>query len=150
MKDNVRLTPISNGSVLDHLPRKTALKILGILNLDYDSAVTVAVNTESKKMGKKDLIFIEKKFLNNSEIEKIGLIAEGATLNIIENSIVKKKEKISLPQRVVGVLECLNPNCITNFESIPTKFLISENPLQAKCYYCEKSMNEKEIFEKIK
>ena len=149
-KDDIRLTPISNGTVLDHLPPKTALKILEILNLDFDSAVTVAINTESKKMKKKDLIFIEKKFLNEEETEKIGLIAKGATLNIIEDSVVKKKEKIAVPKKAIGILSCLNPNCITNFEQFPTKFSIKENPLQAKCFYCEKTMDEKEILQKIK
>ncbi len=147
---SVRLTPISNGTVLDHLPAKTALKVLEILNLDYDSAVTIAINTESKISGRKDLVFIEKKFLSHHEIEKIGMIAKGATLNIIENSEVKKKEKISVPTKVEGLLSCINPNCITNFESILTKFSIRESPLEAKCFYCEKTMNEKEIFEKIR
>lgn len=149
-KDFIRLVPISNGTVLDHLPVKTALKILEMLNLNYEWAVTIAINTESKKLGRKDLIFIDKKALNSAEIEKIGLIAKGATLNIIENSVVKKKEKISLPKKVTGILSCINPNCITNFEGFPTKFSIHESPLEAKCFYCEKTMDEKEIFEKIR
>lgn len=146
----IRLTPISSGTVLDHLPVGTALKILEILNLGYEGAVTIAINTESKKLVRKDLIFIDKKVLNSMEIEKIGLIARGATLNIIEDSAVMKKEKIALPKQATGILACINPNCITNFEGFPTKFSIQEKPLQAKCFYCEKTMGKKEIFEKIR
>ena len=57
--DDARLKPISSGTVLDHLPAGTALKILKILNLEKpENAVTVAINTESKsgKEGKKDLV----------------------------------------------------------------------------------------------
>ena len=57
---DIRLTPIKNGTALDHLPVGSALKILNILGLDrHDNAVTIAINTESQKKGRKDLVFIE-------------------------------------------------------------------------------------------
>ena len=149
-KDDIRLTPISNGTVLDHLPAGTALRILEILQLSKsDGAVTIAINTESKRLGRKDLVFIEGKELSKNEIGKISLLAQGATLNIIRNREVAKKEKIALPNFVEGVLQCQNPICITNHEKIPTKFLVSNAPLQAKCFYCENRMNEKEIAKAI-
>jgi aspartate carbamoyltransferase regulatory subunit len=150
-KDDIRLTPISNGTVLDHLPAGTALRVLEILDLhNFDGAVTIAINTESKKMGRKDLVFIEGRELSKKEIDKISLLAQGATLNIIRKSEVAKKEKIQLPNFVEGVLQCQNPICITNHEKIPTKFFVSSFPLQAKCFYCENRMNDKEIAKAIK
>lgn len=146
----IRLTPIANGTVLDHLPVGTALKIIEILKIEPKHAASVAINIESKRLGKKDLLMLENRFLSSIEIEKIGLIAKGATLNIIESNVVSKKQAIELPKKAFGVLKCMNPNCITNKEDIQTKFFISENPLKAKCNYCEKTISGEEIFKAIK
>lgn len=146
----IRLTPIANGTVLDHLPVGTALKIIEILKIEPKNAASIAINTESRRMGKKDLLMMENRFLSSMEIEKIGLIAKNATLNIIENNKVSKKQAIEIPKKAFDVLKCMNPNCITNKENISTKFFISENPLKAKCHYCEKTISGEEIFKAIK
>ena len=136
---------------MDHLPVGAALKIIEILGLDKPSdTVTVAINTESRKLGRKDLLFIEGKALSKEEIEKIALIAAGGTINIIKGKAIKKKEKISLPKQASGLIKCINPKCISNVESLPTKFSLSENPLKAKCYYCEKTISAGEIMQAIK
>lgn len=151
--DDIRLVPISNGTVLDHLPPGTALKILKILGLDKpDKAVTAAINTESKsaRAGKKDLVFIEGRELSKEEYDKIGLIAEGSTVNIIKDSHVKKKINIELPEKAHGLFVCLNPKCISAVEGLSSKFELKEKPLRAKCLYCEKTMNEQDLFKAIK
>ncbi len=150
-KDDIRLMPISNGTVLDHLPVGAALKIVEILKLDKaKDAVTVAINTESARRGRKDLVFIEGKALTKKEIDRIGLIADHGTMNIIKNKEVKRKEKISLPKQATGLIKCINPKCITNIEKLATKFSLTEKPLKAKCHYCEKTISEEEIFKAIK
>lgn len=147
----IYLTPISDGTVLDHLPKGTALKLLKLLNLElHDDAITIAMNVPSKKVGRKDLIFIEGKHLTEKEIEKIALIARNATLNLIKNSKVSSKKTIELSGQCIGTIKCFNPNCITNFEEIETRFSIKKTPLKAQCFYCEKEMNEKEIGQNIK
>ncbi|MDP2974191.1 MAG: aspartate carbamoyltransferase regulatory subunit [Candidatus Diapherotrites archaeon] len=150
-KNDVRLMPISNGTVLDHLPVGAALKIIEVLGLNVPKdTVTVAINTESRRMGRKDLVFIEGKALSKEEIEKIALIAAGGTINIIKGKGVKKKEKIMLPKQASGLIKCINPKCISNVESLPTKFSLTENPLKAKCFYCEKTISAEEIMQAIK
>ena len=150
-RNDIRLIPIANGTVLDHLPAGSALKILEVLGLDkLNNAVTIAINTESKRMGRKDLVFVEGKELSGEETDKIGLIAAGATLNVIKSSEVKRKETIQMPDHADGLIECMNPKCITTIEGLPTRFQIRKKPLRAKCAYCEKEMNEKEIFGAIK
>lgn len=147
----IRLTPIDHGTVLDHLPVGTARKILEILRLDHSQgAITLAVNTESKTRGRKDLLFIENRELTGLEVEKIGLIATGATWNTIRNKSVVEKRKIELPSAVEGILVCNNPACITNHESISTKFAVFPNPLKAKCFYCEKILNGADIVLAVK
>jgi len=152
-KDDIRLTPISKGTVLDHLPSGTALKIMKFLKLENPkNAVTVAINTESKssKTGRKDLVFIENRELTKEEYGKIGLIAKGSTVNIIKDKGVKEKINVEFPKNASGLFQCLNPKCITNYEGLKSKFTLKEEPLRAKCLYCEKTMNEQDVFKAIK
>jgi aspartate carbamoyltransferase regulatory subunit len=146
-KEVVRLNPISNGTVLDHLPIKTAPKIIQILKLDFEEPVMIAVNIDSKKMGKKDLVFIEGKKLSEKEVQKIALIAKGSTWNIIKDKKVISKNKIEMPFELIGITKCSNPKCITNFESIETKF--SLNNEKATCKYCEREMCSEEIIKSL-
>lgn len=153
MPKELHIKAIKEGTTIDHIPVGKALKIaeiLGLESLGRDAAAAIALNVESKKTGRKDLVFIENKDLNEDEVNKIALIAEGATLNLIKGHEVTKKMKILLPKTVEGILSCINPNCITNHEIITTRFSIQENPLKAKCFYCEKTMNEEEINKAVK
>lgn len=147
-----RLTPIDNGTVLDHLPVGTAAKIVQLLGLDVTSgAVTMAINTESKDGTKrKDLLFIENIELTQTDLEKIGLIAQGSTWNTIRNKSVERKQLIPLPEVVRNVLKCPNPVCISNAESIPSRFFVQKNPLQAVCYYCERTISKTDLLKAIK
>ncbi len=139
------LQALESGTTIDHIPAKKALQVLSKLELDYGGVTTVAINVDSNRMGKKDLIFIENKELNRKEVDKISLIARGATVNWLKNSLVLRKERLGIPEHVEGIIQCINPNCVTNKEGIETKFAVQQNPLRAKCYYCEKTMGEKEV-----
>ncbi|MBU0635668.1 aspartate carbamoyltransferase regulatory subunit [Candidatus Micrarchaeota archaeon] len=147
-----RLTPIANGTVLDHLPVGSAPKLVNLLDLDVSSgAITIAINTESKDgRERKDLLFIENMELTPIDLEKIGLIAHGSTWNLIKNKQVVHKQKIPLPSQVKGVMHCQNPICITNAEPITTQFVILEKPLEAVCYYCERTISEKDLLSSLK
>ena len=148
-KKKIHITPIREGTAIDHLRPGTALKILEVLNL-HDVAVTAAMNVESRKMGKKDIIFIEGRELNEKELSKIALIGKGATINLIKNSEIKKKFELGYPDRVEGIMKCINPKCITNSEKIAAKFEIRTKPLEARCFYCENRMAESEIISSIR
>ena len=146
------LQSLDSGTTIDHIPAKKALKVLEKLELDYDGVTTVAINVDSAKLGggKKDLIFIENKELTQREVDKIALIARGATVNWLKDHQVLRKERLGIPEHVEGIIQCINPNCVTNKEGIETQFSIQQNPLRAKCYYCEKTMLEKELEDGIR
>lgn len=153
IKENIkpRLTPIDNGTVLDHLPVGSAPKIVQLLGIDMSSgAVTMAINTESKQRGRKDLLFIENLELCELDLEKIGLVAQGATWNTIRNRAVMHKEKVLLPKMAHDVIKCPNPMCITNMEPIPTRFVIQENPLRGTCFYCERTIGKEDIVKNMR
>lgn len=147
-----RLTPIDNGTVLDHLPVGTAPRIVALLGLDMTSGtVTMAINTESKNATlRKDLLFIENRELSQSDLEKIGLVAHGATWNTIRHKQVTQKVIIPLPKHVQNVIKCPNPVCITNAESMNTRFRISEKPFEATCFYCERSLSKEDLLKNLK
>ena len=146
----IYITPIKNGTALDHLKPGTAIKIILVLNLK-NNKTTAAMNVESKRLGKKDIVFIEGKELNEADINKIALIGKGGTLNTIKNAKIVKKQQLSYPDFAEDIFSCINPNCVTNKEPIAGKFYITNMaPLKAKCFYCETEMNEEEITRLIK
>ncbi|HIH09778.1 MAG TPA: aspartate carbamoyltransferase regulatory subunit [Candidatus Diapherotrites archaeon] len=149
MAKDIRITPIKNGTAIDHLNTGSAYKILEVLDL-RDFTVTVGMNVESRKMGKKDIMFIEGRELSKNELNTIALVGKGATINIIRDAEIKNKSELGYPESVEGIMKCINPKCITNAERIPAKFQIRKEPLEAKCFYCEMRMGEKEIISSIK
>ncbi len=144
----ILLTPIKEGTAIDHLNPGTAIRVLEVLHIE-GHRVSAGMNVESHKMGLKDLVFIEGKKLSEEELNKIAIVGRGATLNTISSSKIVKKEKIVVPPQARGIIKCINPLCITNREGVETKFLMKVHPLGAKCFYCETIMNEKEIISSI-
>ncbi|MFH1588468.1 MAG: aspartate carbamoyltransferase regulatory subunit [Candidatus Diapherotrites archaeon] len=145
----IHITPIQNGTAIDHLPIGTALKILSAIDFSGHT-FTAAMNVESKKMGKKDILFVEGKKLTEEELNKIRLLGKGGTLNEIAEAKVVKKENLDYPEHANGIISCINDKCITNKEGLITKFRIAKNPLEARCFYCETRMNKEEIMESVK
>ncbi len=152
MENVLKVQKIKNGIVIDHIPCGMALKVLKILNIEGDigSTVSLAMHVKSK-IGWKDIVKIEDRFLDEKEIDKIALIAPYATVNVIENYNVVKKHRVQVPKYVKGIVKCMNPRCITNQnEPIETEFVvISQNPVIIKCKYCEREMSSAEIVENI-
>jgi aspartate carbamoyltransferase regulatory subunit len=137
----LKVTPIKKGTVIDHIPPGLALLVLHVLKIpeETSSAVSVAMNVNSK-MGKKDIVKIENRELDEREVNKISLIAPKATINIIREYEVIKKHRVQLPNEIIGIVKCSNPTCISNSrEPVESRFiLVSKDPPHIKCYYCER------------
>lgn len=144
----LKVQPIKDGTVIDHITAGNALKVLKILGIEgkEDSIISIAMNVVGKR-GKKDIVKIENRELDAKEVDKIALIAPNATINIIRNYEVFEKHRVAIPDEIVGIVKCPNPNCISNSnEPIETKFIvIRRQPLKIKCYYCEREPNMEEI-----
>jgi len=145
MRD-LKVTPIKNGTVIDHIPSGLALKVLKILGISENvtSTVSVLVHVPSKMRGWKDIVKVEDRELNPKELNKIALIAPEATINIIRNYNVAEKHTVILPERAVGILKCGNPNCITNSrEPVESVFLVvSKEPIRLRCQYCDRALED--------
>jgi len=152
--DELHVRKIREGTVIDHIPAGRALEVLKILNVTGrgDKPVSLVMNVPSKKMGKKDIVKLEERELSIEEIDKISLIAPNASINIIRNYDVFRKENVKLPSILKSVLVCANRSCITNSEREPVKstfFVESETPPRLRCYYCQRLMEEQDLLRQL-
>ncbi|MBI2426408.1 MAG: aspartate carbamoyltransferase regulatory subunit [Candidatus Kerfeldbacteria bacterium] len=132
---------IKNGTVIDHVPARKGIQIIERLKLlDHENIVTLGIGFSSKRMGSKDVVKIEDKELTSNEVNQVAMIAPEATLNIIRNYKLKKKIKIRIPKVLKSILRCPNPSCVTNHESVESRFLRvngKDRPYTFKCVYCQ-------------
>ncbi len=136
----IRVTPIQNGIVIDHLPANTALNVVQLLELEkYSEVMSLGLNLHSKKSGRKDIIKIEGRSVSDFELQKIALYAPNATVSIIENEHVVQKIKPQLPKVFVNTLVCPNKNCVTNHEYMNSEFeVLNSAMVRLRCKYCER------------
>ena len=142
----LQITSIKNGFMLDHIKAGMGVKIFRYLHLDkLGNQVALIINSDSKKMGKKDIIKIE----NIEEINYtvLGLLSPGITINEVRNEVIVSKIKPELPEQIQNILLCENPNCITSQEKyIPHNFtLVDREKGSYICEYCEQIINPSEV-----
>lgn len=140
---------IKNGTVIDHVQANRALTLVKVLDLTgQDKIVSLGLGFKSKKYGFKDLIKVEDKELSPEEVNQVAILVPTATINIIRNCKVFKKFKVSMPEEIKDLIACPNPKCITNNESVRTKFypvLEKKDKYNFQCHYCERVFPEEEI-----
>ena len=141
------VSAIKDGSVIDHIDNKSTLKVAEILNIqNEEQVVLVGMNLESKFLGKKGIIKIGGKIIDQKEVKKIALIAPDATVNIIKDYEVVKKFRVVVPEVIENIVKCFNPNCVSNYHNIEPKLhVVNKNPIKLRCHYCERVMNSKDI-----
>ena len=135
---------IKDGIVLDHITAGKSMEIYNILKLDkLDCTVAMIKNADSEKMVKKDIIKIGTMLDLNFDV--LGYIDPGITVNIIRDGKVAERRKIGLPERVVGVIKCKNPRCITSIEQeIVHEFKLTDREKKVyRCIYCEQQAKTK-------
>ncbi|MDR0912681.1 MAG: aspartate carbamoyltransferase regulatory subunit [Methanobrevibacter sp.] len=148
IESEMKVEAIKNGTVIDHITANKSLYVLKILGLpSEDINVTIAMNVSSKAGGKKDIVKIENRELDSSELDQISLIAPDATINIIRDYNVVAKDKVRFMKELKSIIECTNPKCITNTdEPIESKFyLIKTSPILLRCHYCERIISAEDI-----
>jgi len=137
----LKIPLIKNGTVIDHITCGNAIKVLRILGIpeNLSSTVSVAINVRSH-LGSKDIVKVENRELDTSEVDKIALIAPKATINIIRNYEVAEKHKVELPNQIIGIVRCSNPTCVSNYnEPVRSRFkVVNKDPPRIICYYCER------------
>jgi aspartate carbamoyltransferase regulatory subunit len=153
VEEELRVKKIREGTVIDHITAGNALAVLKILGLTGlgDNVVSIVMNVPSKKLTYKDIVKIEGRELNPSEVDKISLIAPHASINIIRNYAVVEKQSTKMPSVIRGIIQCANLSCISNSnEPMSPLFVIEkEEPLKLRCHYCNRVMNKTDIIDQF-
>ena len=131
---------IKDGIVLDHITAGNSMNIYNVLHLDkLDCTVALIKNADSPKMGKKDIIKIST--LMDLDLDILGYLDPNITVNVIRNGEVAERRGVELPEKVVGVIKCKNPRCITSVErEIVHEFKLTDPVKKVyRCIYCEQA-----------
>ena len=133
---------IKNGIVIDHITAGKAMQLYEMLGIDkLDCCVAIIQNVGSSKMGKKDIIKIDSGI--SIDLDVIGYVSPKATVNVIENGKIVRKEHIELPKRLTNIIRCKNPRCITTTEQELAHIvrLTDREKKVYRCIYCETKAN---------
>ena len=129
---------ITDGIVIDHIPAGRAMELYRYMDLDkLESEVALIKNATSEKYGRKDIIKINEIIDLNFDV--LGYVDPHITVNIIQDG--KRVEKIhpALPEKLVNVIRCKNPRCITTVEQELPQICKLTDPEKRvyRCVYCE-------------
>ena len=126
-KNEIMVTAIENGTVIDHIPAEKTYEVLQLLHLnELTTPVTVGCNLRSKKIGRKGIIKVADKFFTDEEISRLSVLAPNVVLNIIKDYEVVEKKTVTTPDLLRGIVKCNNPKCITNNEPMNTLFSVTD------------------------
>jgi len=134
----MHIDSIRNGIVLDHIKAGKAMELYRVLELNkLECSVAVLMHVPSQKMGCKDMIKIAEDYEVNLDI--LGYIDPGITVNIIKNGELVEKRSVGLPEKITGYLKCHNPRCITTTEQELVQVFKLANRATGtyRCMYCE-------------
>lgn len=134
----MNIDSIQNGIVLDHIQAGASMEIYQLLGLDkLDCSVAIIKNAKSTKMDRKDIIKIDA--LIDLNLDVLGYVDPDITVDIIRDGVRTEKKHLTLPKRLVNVIRCKNPRCITTAEAhLPAEFLLTDPEKRTYCCaYCD-------------
>ena len=129
---------IQNGVVIDHIPAGKAMALYQHLNLEQaDCSVAILKNVPSQRLGRKDIIKIDDGM--DIDWDVLGYSAPDCTVNVIRDGVISEKRHLALPEKLVNVIRCRNPRCITTIEQeLPHIFKLTGGKKRVyRCIYCE-------------
>ena len=134
----MNIDSIQNGIVIDHITAGRGMKLISLLGLDEtDLSIAIIRNVNSRKLGKKDIIKIDS--LTAVNLDLIGYVDPGATVNIIREGKLVEKLTMDPPKELTNVIKCRNPRCITSCEQeLPHIFKLTDrSKMEYRCIWCE-------------
>ncbi len=140
----MNIDSIQNGVVLDHIQAGKSMDVYKYLHLDeLDCSVAIIKNVRSNRMGRKDIIKIDSPM--DLDLDVLGYIDPNITVNIIHDGKLVEKKHLELPKKLLNVIRCKNPRCITVAESqLDAIFLLSDSEKHSyRCAYCEAEERKK-------
>ena len=138
-EETLRIGALREGFVLDHIKAGYAMTIYRDLHLkELDCTVAIIKNASSRKMGKKDIIKVACP-IDAINLDVLGFIDHNITVNVIKDGRIVEKRSLTLPKKVVNIISCKNPRCITSIEQgLKQVFVLSDEENEIyRCMYCE-------------
>ena len=122
----LNIDEIQNGIVIDHIKAGTAIGLMDLLGIkgNRTSSVALIQNARSHKAesGRKD---------------------PDISVTVIENGKAVKKEKPQPPKRLVNIVRCKNPRCISSIEEECDQIFELSSNGKYRCIYCEQELQVK-------
>ena len=108
------------------------------------ASVALIQNARSNKTasGRKDIIKVEgdASWLN---LDVLAYLDPGISVTIIENGKAVRKEKPMPPKRLVNIVKCRNPRCISSIEEECDQIFELSSNGKYRCIYCEQELQVK-------
>jgi aspartate carbamoyltransferase regulatory subunit len=103
-RKELTVSAIENGTVIDHIPADSLFKVISTMQIEtMDTTITIGNNLDSNRLGKKGIVKISDKYPSIEDMNKIALIAPTARINIIKDYKVSNKQKVEIPDNIVGM-----------------------------------------------
>ena len=138
----LNIDEIQNGLVIDHIKAGTAIGLMDLLGIKDNRTASVALiqNARSRKSasGRKDIIKVEgdASWLN---LDVLAYLDPDISVTVIENGKPVRKERPKPPKRLVNIVRCKNPRCITSTEQeLNHVFKLADRKSGVyRCIYCD-------------
>ena len=145
----LNIDEIQNGIVIDHIKAGTAVGLMDLLGIAGNRTASVALiqNARSNKSenGRKDILKVEgdASWLN---LDVLAYLDPNISVTIIENGKAVRKEKPKPPKRLVNIVRCKNPRCISSIEEECDQIFELSSNGKYRCIYCEQELQVKPVF----
>lgn len=140
----LKVDEIQNGVVIDHITAGTGLALYHMMELEKISNASVALlqNVRSQKDGKKDIIKIEGD-VSGLSFDILAYVDPKISITVIKDGKVAEKKHPDQPKRLVNVIKCTNPRCITSIEEGCDHIFALTRSGRYRCIYCEQEFRVK-------
>lgn len=140
----LKIDEIQNGVVIDHITAGTGLALYHMMELEKlgNASVALLQNVRSQKAGKKDIIKIEGN-VSGLSFDTLAYVDPKISITVIQDGKVVEKKHPEQPKRLVNVIKCTNPRCITSIEEGCDHIFALTPSGRYRCIYCEQEFSVK-------
>ena len=134
----LNIDEIQNGIVIDHIKAGTAVGLMDLLGIKDNRTASVALIQN----GRKDILKVEgdASWLN---LDVLAYLDPNISVTIIKDGKAVKKEKPQPPKRLVNIVRCKNPRCISSIEEECDQIFELSSNGKYRCIYCEQELQVK-------
>lgn len=142
----LNIDEIQSGIVIDHIKAGTAIGLLDLLGIKENRTASVALiqNARSHKApnGRKDMIKIEGD-ASWLKLDVLAYLDPNISVTVIQDGKAIRKEKPLPPKRLVNIVRCRNPRCISSIEEECEQIFELSSNGKYRCVYCEQELQVK-------